>query len=154
MKPFSIVVSNSNTNCEPLILTLKQYQLLWTKSIFLKSIFQPLMNHFGNEFVFRVLYKLFGTLDFIRRSEKRKNWKSILSIVWKPTKGLWPLFKWEKIQIIGIQIDQFRLTVSTQKLFLKNMHWVPRYLPKCVKFCWFGFEDFFGNISELVARYC
>ena len=40
----------------------------------------------------------------------------------------------------GIQIDRLRLTVSMQKSVLKNMHRVPRYRPKCVKFCWFGLD--------------
>ena len=40
----------------------------------------------------------------------------------------------------GIQIDRFGLTVSMQKSVLKNMHRVPRYRPKCVKFCRFGLE--------------
>ena len=42
--------------------------------------------------------------------------------------------------VYGIQIDQLGLMVSTQKSVLKNMHRVPKYQPKCVKFCWFGFE--------------
>ena len=49
-------------------------------------------------------------------------------------------------RVHGIQIDRLNLTVSTQKLVLKNMHRVPRYRTKCVKFCWFGLE---GRYSTL-----
>ena len=33
----------------------------------------------------------------------------------------------------GTQNDRLILTVSTHKSVLKNMPWVPRYLPKCAK---------------------
>ena len=33
----------------------------------------------------------------------------------------------------GTQNDRLELTVSTQKSFLKNMHWVLRYWPKCAQ---------------------
>ena len=111
----------------------------------------------------------------IRRSEKHKNLKLILSIVRKlvyiytkqgsglknsnlghfpmrkwPTKWLWPLYKWKKncsdYGVHGIQIDRLELTVSTQKSVLKNMHRVLRYRPKCVKFCWFGLEGQFWTL--------
>ena len=49
-------------------------------------------------------------------------------------------------RVHGIQIDGLNLTVSTQKLVLKNMHPVPRYRPKCVKFCWFGLEGRFWTV--------
>ena len=32
----------------------------------------------------------------------------------------------------GIQIDRLGLTISTQKLVLKNIHRVPRYWQKCI----------------------
>ena len=46
-------------------------------------------------------------------------------------------------RVHGILIDQLGLTVSTQISVLKNMYRVPRYWPKCVKFCWFGLVDQF-----------
>ena len=60
-------------------------------------------------------------------------------------------------RVHGIQNDRLNLTVSTQKLVLENMHRVPRYSPKCVKFCRFGLESrfwqFFGNIFVLCAYF-
>ena len=46
-------------------------------------------------------------------------------------------------RVHGILIDRLGLTVSTQISVLKNMYRVPRYWPKCVKFCWFGLVDQF-----------
>ena len=67
-----------------------------------------------------------------------------------PSKWLWPLSKWKKncsdYRVDGIQTDRLGLTVSTQKSVLKNMHQVPRYRPKCVKFCWFGLEGPFWTL--------
>ena len=60
-------------------------------------------------------------------------------------------------RVHGIQIDRLGLTVSTQKLVLKTMHWVPSYRSKCIKFCRFGlkgwFLHFFGNILGLGAYF-
>ena len=36
-------------------------------------------------------------------------------------------------RVHGTQNDQLELMVSTQKLVLKNIHRVPRYIPKCAK---------------------
>ena len=46
----------------------------------------------------------------------------------------------------GIQNDWLGLTVSTQKSILTNMHLVPRFRQKCVKFCRFGMEGRFWTI--------
>ena len=43
----------------------------------------------------------------------------------------------------GIQINRLGLTISTQKLVLKNIHGALRYQPKIVKFCWFCLEGRF-----------
>ena len=111
----------------------------------------------------------------LRRSEKHKKLKMILPIVRKvvyiytkqgsglkksnlghfpmrkwPTKWLLCLYKWKKncsdYGVHGIQIERLGLTVPTQKSVLKNMHRVPRYRPKCVKFCWFGLEGRFWTL--------
>ena len=102
----------------------------------------------------------------VMRSEKHKNLKLILSIarklVYIYTKqgsgfkksnlGHFPMRKWPIMdyEVHGIQIDRLGLTVSTQKLVLKNLQRVPRYRPKSAKFCWFGLE---GQFWTLFGRY-
>ena len=63
-------------------------------------------------------------------------------------KLLWPLYEetLAENRVYSIQINQLRLTVSMQKLVLKNMHRVQRYWQKCVKFCWFGLECWFLTV--------
>ena len=48
------------------------------------------------------------------------------------------------VPIIGFMV--FKSTVSMQKTVLKNMHRVPRYLSKCIKFCRFGLEGRFCTL--------
>ena len=66
------------------------------------------------------------------------------------SKFLGPLYKWKKnrsdYKVHGIQIDRLNPTVSMQKSVLKNMHRVPRYRQKCVKFWWFGLECRFWTV--------
>ena len=136
-------------------------------------------NYFGllkivPSFFLRICFT-FVRLWLLRRSEKQKKSKLILSIVKKlvyihtkqgsglkksnfghflmrkwPTKWLWPLYKWKKNRsdhrVHDIQIDRLVLTVSSLKSVLKNMHWVLKYRPKYVKFCWFGLEGRFWTV--------
>ena len=73
-------------------------------------------------------------------------WLMATALSWL-TKWLWPLYKWKKnwldYSVHGIQNDRLGLTVATQKSVWKNLHRVPRYLSKCVKFWWFGLEGRF-----------
>ena len=50
-----------------------------------------------------------------------------------------------------MQIDRLGFTISTQQSVLKNMHRVLRYLPKCVKFCWFGLGGGFSILFLVIS---
>ena len=80
---------------------------------------------------------------------KKSNLGHFLMRKW-PTKWLLRLYKWKKncsdLGVHGTQIERLRLTVPTQKSVLKNMHRVPRYRQKCVKFWWFGLECRFWTV--------
>ena len=64
------------------------------------------------------------------------------SRTWPPLILIAPFITRKKIRsnykVYGTQNDRLELTVSTQKLVLKNMQRVPRYWPKRLKICRFG----------------
>ena len=71
-------------------------------------------------------------------------------IHWKFQDPLIKVKKKSDYRVHYTQNDRLKLTVSTQKLVLKNMHQFPRYWSKCVKIWGFGLA---GEIPTHLYQY-
>ena len=74
------------------------------------------------------------------------SWTSGMPPIGIPQNGSDPFISKKNHSHFRIQINRLGLTNSTQKAVLRNMNQVPRYRPKCVKFCWFGLEGRFSTL--------